>query len=189
MPQNGGLIYSGVIADNASDQLARFCNLFTCLFIRHFVTSTWDRMVPIRCPSSAICFTNSSFPSIFSPIRKKGCLYASFSQTVQQLFRIDRMWSVRRKSGQSQAEYPLMPEVIFHTSGYIPHCRFRFRQTVQTDRCEKACFSSFCIKILSPEFRPFRFFHAILCLPESFYAMFYDLTLPAAMPPFASSLL
>ena len=114
------------------------------------------------------------------PDQKKGCLYASFSQTVQQL---------RRKSGQSQAEYPLMSEVIFHTSGYIPHCRFRFRQAVQTDRCEKACFSSFCIKILSPEFRPFRFFHAILCLPESFYAMFYDLTLPAAMPPFASSLL
>ena len=154
-----------------------------------FVTSTWDQVwFPIRCPSSAICFTNSSFPSIFSPIRKKVAFTPRFRRPSSSFF--DRPDVVRRrKSGQSQAEYPLMPEVIFHTSGYIPHCRFRFRQAVQTDRCEKACFSSFCIKILSPEFRPFRFFHAILCLPESFYAMFYDLTLPAAMPPFASSLL
>ena len=34
--------------------------------------SAWDQVwFPIRCPSSAICFTNSSFPSIFYPIRKK----------------------------------------------------------------------------------------------------------------------
>lgn len=154
-----------------------------------FVMSAWDQVwFPIRCPSSAICFTNSSFPSIFFPIRKRLPLRLVFADRPAAFsYRPDV--AHRRKSGQSQAEYPLMPEVIFHTIGYIPHCRFRFRQAVQTDRCEKACFSSFCIKILSPEFRPFRFFHAILCLPESFYAMFYDLTLPAAMPPFASSLL
>ena len=90
----------GVIADNASDQLARFCNLFTCLFIRHFCNV---HMGPgmVSDQMSIFCHLLYQFFISFDifPDQKKGCLYASFSQTVQQLFRIDRMWSVVESQG------------------------------------------------------------------------------------------